>query len=131
LHSPFGTVILSTVPREQVRKLVHRLNAESAPEARVHFEDLIIELDKIRSRGYALSELAPGLSGLAVLLPQRYDAEQLSIGLICPTDRLRDREEQCARQVRDAISEARARACRSINSAGSEIAVRNRSQAAA
>lgn len=111
LHSPFGTVILSTLAREQVRKLVHRLNAEGAPESRVPFEDIAIELDKIRSRGYALSELAPGLSGLAVLLPHGVDEEPLSIGLIGPTDRLRDCEEQCARQVRDSISESRTRAC--------------------
>ena len=127
LHSPFGTVILSTVAHEQVRRLVYRLNAEGAPESRVPFEDLAIEFDNIRSRGYALGELAPGLSGLAVLLPHGVDEEQLSIGLICPTDKLRDREEQYARQMRDSISES---LCPSsalaapLNSAGSGIAVR-------
>ncbi len=113
LHSPFGMAILSTAPREQVRKLVHRLNAESEPERRIPFVDVADELDRICTRGYVVGKLTQGYSGLAVLLPQKVgrDEEPLSIGLIGPTDRLLRREEHYLGLVHDAISASRSRAC--------------------
>lgn len=105
LHSPFGHVLLSTIYREHVRKLVHRLNAESEPELRVRFDDLARELDEVRSRGYAAGEIAEGLSGIAVLLPQGIADEQLSVGFICPTARLAERREEIVKELRGAVAQ--------------------------
>ena len=104
LHSPFGHVILSTLYRENVRLLVHRLNAESAAEDQVRFCDLDGKLEMVSRHRFALGAVAPGQSGLAVLLPQSIGEEQLSIGLIGPSDAIEGKSEELLRSLRQAIS---------------------------
>ena len=104
LHSPFGHVIMSVMYRENVRLLVHRLNAESAPEDQVRFCDLDAEFEQVSRQRFAVGAVAPGYSGLAVLLPQSIGEEQLSIGLIGPTDDIERRREELLRSLRQAIS---------------------------
>jgi DNA-binding IclR family transcriptional regulator len=105
LHSPFGHALLATIYREHVRKLVHRLNAESEAELRLRFDDLARELDQVRSRGYAAGEIGEGLSAIAVLLPQGIAEEQLSVGFICPTARVEERREELVKEIRGAVAQ--------------------------
>lgn len=87
LHSAMGKLLLSTLDRNYVRKLVHRLNAEAEPDHRVRIDDLLAELDQIRGQGFACSAaLAAGGAGLcAVLLPQNAADEPLALGAAVTT----------------------------------------------
>lgn len=104
LHSPFGHVILSTLYRENVRLLVHRLNAESGAEDQISFCDLDRRVERVSRQRFALGAVAPGHSGMAVLLPQSIGEEQLSIGLIGPSESIEGKSEELLRGLRQAIS---------------------------
>lgn len=105
LHSPFGRTLLSMTQREHIRKLVHRLNAEStSDERRVRFDDLAGDLDAIRSRGYAVGAIDAGWSGVCVLLPRTAEQEKLALGLVVRTEELDDRLEAVVRLLRGAVA---------------------------
>lgn len=105
LHSPLGDALLSTVFSEDLRLLVHRLNSESAPEQHVKLADISERLHGVSRRGIAEGEVAPGYTGLAVLLPQSYGEEQLSLGIVGPTAAIEANREELVRQLRQVISE--------------------------
>lgn len=104
LHSPFGHVILSTMYRENLRLVAHRVNAESTLEDQVRFADLDRKVEEVSRQRYAIGEIEPGYSGLAVLLPQSVGEEQLSLGLIGASEEIEDRRDELLRAVRQAIS---------------------------
>ncbi len=104
LHSPFGHVILRTMYREHLRLLVHRVNAESALEDQVRFSDIDQKIEEVSRQRYAIGEIEPGYSGLAVLLPQSMREEQLSLGIIGRNEEIEDRRDELLRAVRQAIS---------------------------
>jgi DNA-binding IclR family transcriptional regulator len=104
LHSPMGKVLLSTFDREVVRKLVHRLNAEAEPERIVRINEFFDELDQIRAQGFATGSADDGRNAIvAVLLPQSGE-EQLSLGIVIPTDEIEDRLSDYVRLLRSAVS---------------------------
>jgi DNA-binding IclR family transcriptional regulator len=83
LHSAIGKLLLTSCERQYIRKMVHRLNAESRPEDWVRCEDLLLELDRLRSQGYAYappSDHAPGMC--VVLLPQPLNEDPLALALV-------------------------------------------------
>lgn len=104
LHSPFGHALISTMFSEDVRLLVHRLNAESEAEQHVRYADLSGRLLEVSKRGTAMGEVAPGWSGIAVLLPQGVGEEQLAVGVMGRTAEITARSEELLRCVRQAIS---------------------------
>ena len=72
IRSGVGKLFLSIQPDEQVRKLVHRLNAEETnPEFRISVRTLFEELAEIRACGFSVAthQVTPGASGVSVLLP--------------------------------------------------------------
>ena len=104
LHSPFGHTLLLPMFLEDVRKLVHRLNSESAPEQRVRIADLIEQIEAVGRRGYALRKVAPGWTGVAMLLPKGASDQALSIGIIGRTASVEPRREELVRLLRQGIS---------------------------
>jgi DNA-binding IclR family transcriptional regulator len=104
LHSPFGHVILSTMFSRDIRLLVHRLNAESPLEEQVRYPDLQVRVDEVSKKRSAMGEVAPGWSGIAVLLPQGMGEEQLAIGMVGATAEIEARAEELLRALRQAIS---------------------------
>lgn len=104
LHSPMGKVLLSTFDREIVRKLVHRLNAESAPERIVKINELFAELDQIRAQGFATGSADDDRNIIiSVLLPQSGE-EQLSLGILIPADQIEEGLADYVRLLRGAVS---------------------------
>ena len=104
LHSPLGHALLSTTDGELVRKLTHRLNAESEPGQWVKHEDLASSLDTVRSQGFALQEMDPDMAGIAVLLPQPAGQEQLSLGIFGTKKFVHENQVSLVRNLRGAIS---------------------------
>lgn len=104
LHSPLGRTLLSMTEREYVRKIVHRLNAESDEDRRVRYPDLSANLDAIRSKGFAVGPVDADRSCVCVLLPQTGDQEKLALGLIVRTTDLDARLDELVRLVRGAVA---------------------------
>lgn len=98
-----GKVLLTTIDRDQVRKLVHRINAESADHLRVRADDLIEELDQIRARGFAL-QTDEGEAMISVLVPQSGGAEPLAITLRAASADVEMNLESYVSQLRAAVS---------------------------
>lgn len=104
LHTPFGVSLLSIMYRESVRKLVHRLNAESEAELHVRYADLEVQLNRASKQGFAIGEIAGGFSAVAVLLPQRLGEEQLVLGIAGETASINENCEQLVQTLRGAIA---------------------------
>ena len=105
LHSPFGQVLLSTCYAEDVRKIIHRLNAESDFDLHVRYKDLAFILDQISRQGYRLAEAAQGWSALSVLLPRTMNEEQLAVGFVGRTAELNARRDELVCSLRQAIAQ--------------------------
>lgn len=105
LHSPFGVALLSMMYRENVRKLVHRLNAESDPALHRRYSDLEPQLNTVSRQGYTIGELGDGRAAVAVLLPERAGEEQLAIGIAGPADRIAANSSQLVQTLRGAIAQ--------------------------
>lgn len=105
LHSPFGVALLSMMYRENVRKLVHRLNAESDPALHMRYSHLEPQLNTASRQGYATGDLGDGRASVAVLLPERPGEEQLAIGIAGPVGRIAANSGQLVQTLRGAIAQ--------------------------
>lgn len=104
LHSPLGDALLTTAFSEDLRLLVHRLNAESTAEEHVRLDAVSDRLREVSRQGVAIGEVAPGWTGIAVLLPQSEGEEQLSVGVVGPTAEVTAKQDEIIRRLRQAIS---------------------------
>jgi len=104
LHSTAGRTLLSTTEPDLVRKLVHRLNAEAAPEQRVLAEALLADLKQIRDQGYALGQHETGGGMVTVLLPQAHAEDQLVLGICGASAEIAARTEDFVRMLRSAVA---------------------------
>lgn len=104
LHSPFGHALMSTMFSEDSRLLVQRINAESEPQYHVRHADLLVRLRDVSKRGSAIGPVAPGWSGIAVLLPQGVGEEQLALGIVGRTEDVESRSEELLRTLRQGTS---------------------------
>lgn len=84
LHSPFGLALMSIMHCDTVRKLVHRLNAESPVELNVRPAEIGARLERARKQGYVMGGIGEGRSAVAMVLPHAIGEEQLAIGLEGP-----------------------------------------------
>lgn len=98
-----GKALLTTTDRDQVRKLVHRINAESAEHLRVRADELVAELDQIRTQGFIL-QTEGGRSMISVLIPQTSSAEPLSLTLEADEADVARELEPLVRRLRAAVS---------------------------
>lgn len=104
LHSATGKALLSTTDPELVRKLVHRLNAESEAEMRVTYDTLAGDLKQIRADGYAVGLLEGGGGIVSVLLPQATAEEQLVLGICSLSKDFAAKTEDYVKMLRAAVA---------------------------
>jgi len=104
LHSAPGRALLTTFGADQLRKLVHRLNAESPEELRVRFDDLMADLDEVRANGYAIAKLDETRTLVSVLLPQSGTEERLALAICAPTATIEADQDRYVRLLRAAVS---------------------------
>jgi DNA-binding IclR family transcriptional regulator len=105
LHSPFGHVLLSQLRADEVRKIVHRLNAENDPELHARYQDVINSVDQVKRQGFAVGRVEAGWSGIAVLLPQGECEEQLTVGIIGRAQEIDARRDELVRTLRQGVSQ--------------------------
>jgi DNA-binding IclR family transcriptional regulator len=104
LHSAVGKALLSTTDSELVRKLVHRLNAESEADMRVSYDSLATDLRDIRANGYAVGLLDSGGGMASVLLPQASSEEQLVLGICGLQKDFAEKTEDYVRMLRNVVA---------------------------
>jgi DNA-binding IclR family transcriptional regulator len=103
LHSAPGKTLLATAPIDQVRKLVHRLNAECDEAQRVRADDMLAEIEAVRARGYAIH--ADGETTMvSVLLPQSNADEQLALCISAPSAAVEADEAHFVQMLRAAVA---------------------------
>lgn len=104
LHSAAGKALLTTLSPDHVRKLAHRLNAESPEHRRVRFDELLAEVDQVRANGYAVSQIDDDRAMVAVLLPQSGTEEQLALAICASPDAVEANQERYVRLLRAAVA---------------------------
>lgn len=103
LRSPLGHALLTTKLCGDLRLLVQRLNAESEEPDHVSHAQLSEEIHEVSRRGYAVGDVCPGWTGVAVLLPQSNGEEQLALGIVGRTGQVEHRVVELTRGLRKAI----------------------------
>lgn len=105
--SGLGYALLSSYPNKEVRRLVKLLNSyETHSEKQVDIKALLVELDKVREKGHALSLslVTPGAGVVAMTLPQVVESsEPLAICVAGLTSALIAQETEFASLMADAI----------------------------
>jgi DNA-binding IclR family transcriptional regulator len=104
MHSAPGKALLSSMRSTDLKKLVHRMNAESPEALRVRFEDLNAELDGVRAKGFSISRHDSGVAMVSVLLPRNAEDEPLALTLCTRVDRLDANIEHFVQALRGAVS---------------------------
>ena len=98
-----GKVILAHLEEESFREILDEHGLEARTEHTITDEDALrSELEVIRERGYGIDRNEQVVGMGAVAAPIRVGEEVLgSVGIVCPSDRLRDEEyrEQLADEV--------------------------------
>jgi DNA-binding IclR family transcriptional regulator len=105
--SGLGYALLSSYPNKEVRRLVKLLNSyETHVVKQVDIKALLVELDKVRERGHALSLslVTPGAGVVAMTLPKLTESnEPLAICVAGLASALIAQETEFAALMRDAI----------------------------
>jgi DNA-binding IclR family transcriptional regulator len=104
--SGVGKLFLSIQPDEEVRKLVHRLNAEEAnPDFRISPATIVEDLAEIRMRGYAVATrlATPGASGVSVLLPGISAMQPMAVAIAGVTENVVGQTGRFVGLIREAI----------------------------
>ncbi len=104
LHSTAGRALLSTTNPDLIRKIVHRLNAESPAEMRVSADTLLANLKTVRAQGYALGTHESGAGMVVVLLPQPASKETLALGICGPAAEITTNTDDYVRMLRAAVA---------------------------
>lgn len=95
-RSAIGKVLLSTLPNDQVLRIVRNVNATDGDfEEPVDSKVLLDELDECRNKGFAYSvdSVTPGSSVIAMRLPVELSGQSLAVGLGVNTWELQDVQE--------------------------------------
>ena len=79
---------MSTIPAQQARGMVWRLNAEATPENKFDHAEMVRRVDDFRHSGYATGDsgFIPGVKMSAVLLPREFDDRPLGLGILYPAE---------------------------------------------
>lgn len=104
LHSPFGVALMSLMYREHVRKIVHRLNAESDLALHMRYQDLEVQLEQASRQGYVIGDLGGGKAAVAVLLPQQMGEEQMVVGIAGDAGWIQEQRDQLVQALRGTIA---------------------------
>lgn len=102
-----GSMLLSAMVEAGIRKLARRFNATSPPGKRVDIEEVLSNVERDRSRGYAISlDQVTMHSGLiAMLLPTAVGEQALVLGISGLTVRLVEHEQEYVRLMRKAMKD--------------------------
>lgn len=85
LQSAQGKLLLSSYTNEQVRSVVHRLNAEEADLTQhVRVTEFLAQLDFLRSNPLAIEHGPDGTVTVATLLPRLKGVDRMTISLVGP-----------------------------------------------
>lgn len=103
-HSAMGKAVLAAMDRNYMRKLMHRLNAESAPEMRAPFDQLALECDAIQAQGYACAPDGNGGWMIATLLAQPGHDESLTLGILLSREQFETSREHYVQLLRGAVA---------------------------
>jgi DNA-binding IclR family transcriptional regulator len=98
-----GKAVLAAMDRNYVRKLMHRLNAEAAPEMRIPFETMAHECDEALAQGYAAASEGGGRM-IAMLLGQSGPEEGLAVGVLLTEQQYETRREYFVQVLRGAVA---------------------------
>jgi DNA-binding IclR family transcriptional regulator len=109
LHSAMGKMLLASQERDQLRALVHRLNAEiEDPALRVSYAVFIEELDAIRTHRFSVNYSEAGGAVLSVLLPRSCTGanteEQIALSIFADPGFVRQNEERLVRMLRNTVA---------------------------
>lgn len=91
-RSAAGWILMSTMPNSKIDNMVRRANiAAGDPAKRTTVEDVLAEIAKIRTNGYAWAEGMPFQGGatLAVLLPAQIQGQPVTLALGGAAERMR------------------------------------------
>ena len=106
-RSGLGYALLASYPNKEVRRLVKLLNAaEADPAKAVDVKALLVEIEKVRKQGHALSLslVTPGAGVVAMALPRLVESSApLAICVAGLTNALVTQEREFAGLMRDAI----------------------------
>lgn len=102
-HSAMGKAVLAAMDRNYMRKLMHRVNAESAPEMRIPFETMARECDEMTGRGYALAAEGGGRM-IAMLLSHSGPEEGLALGMLLTDEQFETQLEYFVQVLRGAVA---------------------------
>lgn len=104
MHTAAGKVLLSSMRSDELKRLVHRMNAEAPEKLRIRFEDLSAELEQIRARGFSVSRAEDGLVMVSVLLPRKAEDEPLALAICTRDQRIDANLEHIVQALRGAVS---------------------------
>jgi DNA-binding IclR family transcriptional regulator len=102
-HSAMGKAALAAMDRGYMRKLMHRMNAESAPEMRIPFETMTQECDETSAQGYAVASERGGRM-IAMLLSPGGPEEGVALGLLLTEEQYETRREYFVQALRGAVA---------------------------
>ncbi len=102
-HSGLGKAVMAGMDRNYMRKLMHRLNAESAAELRVPFEAMAQECDQTNAQGYAVAREGGGHM-IAVLIAQGCVEEGVALGMLLTDEQFETRRDYFVQVLRGAAA---------------------------
>jgi DNA-binding IclR family transcriptional regulator len=102
-HSAMGRAMLAAMDRNYVRKLLHRVNAESAPDMRVPFEKMAQDCDEAVAQGYAVASERGGRM-IAMLLSHGPADEGLALGMLLTDAQYEARRDYFVQVLRGAVA---------------------------
>lgn len=91
-NSIAGQLLLSTLPTEQARGMLWRLNAEAAPDAKFDHSEMVARVAELRRKGHAsgASGFIPAAQMSTILLPREIDVRPLALGVLYPSEMARE-----------------------------------------
>lgn len=104
-----GCILLSRKSDEEIRAIIRRNNADSADnEHRVHERQFMLEIEAIRSQGFAESrgKMVPGANVIAMIVPGQADSTPLAIGVGGPIVRIEERRDEILQIMRRHLRQA-------------------------
>lgn len=102
-HSAMGKAALAGMDRNYVRKLMHRVNAEAAPDLRVPFETIAQECDATNTQGYSVASEHGGHM-IAMLVSQRGAEESLALGMLLTDEQFKTDLDHFVQVLRGAVA---------------------------
>ncbi|MDB5420516.1 MAG: hypothetical protein JWR59_463 [Brevundimonas sp.] len=106
LHTAMGKALMSTLPDADIRRFVHRLNAEVGEKWRVGPADFMAEIADVRAAGYAVTYNGVWRGGgmVCLALPDQGESQLLGVGIGSDAETTRDRADEFAEMIRAATA---------------------------